>query len=594
MNSKDRNHGLPTNMKDDIARVPTLEPELGNLSKYWQEHSWETRDELFQLGDAIGSNDIIGLRPIYRKDLPKEYIAYWEVKMNGKTGEKYLIISAAKETGDHRLVQEGALPSPIDIMTDYARLRSHSCHRVYRLTPDGLMTCEDNNLKRTVAATRDVETNAEFQQRQWKKLDRQVKKALPRFKKAWRDLARRVTKLPEWRRFKWLSMKSGKMPTEKSSKHDSSSRHEHDDDYDDNYVTEEDDEMEAELAVRPGEVLKVPLIGKSCQVRIKFSGFGQIKRHGRKRKTWLNRWQKRLCRVLSDPCEGSDMTRVKWRYIKNTKMGDRYIGLQIVSSSQYVRKQLQGQEIRFRIEVEMNNRKTLVVNYGIMLRHSRRGRSVEGGDVNHYSIPHRHLFPDYKQHQHGLCMTGSGAVAWGMVLGYMDNLAYRVPESGYPKNILGLFPGTSPAPMTTTKYAQSAIENLFEKLESRCSLEDKAALTSPAKMERIGKWLNHTVLQLIIENDSLNKETATARAVQLLQKRVPVIISKERGDSLYHHYSVATRLRQRIHRYRNCKVTCSSWRTLVENEAYVHLGVGKYGNKWENIDTHFMAAILKK
>lgn len=82
-------------MKDDIARVPTLKPELGNLSKYWQEYSWETRDELFQLSDTIGSKiDIIGLRPIFRKDLPKDYIAYWEVKMNGKKGEKYLIISA--------------------------------------------------------------------------------------------------------------------------------------------------------------------------------------------------------------------------------------------------------------------------------------------------------------------------------------------------------------------------------------------------------------------------------------------------------------------------------------------------------------------
>jgi hypothetical protein len=69
--------------------------------------------------------------------------------------------SAAKETGDHRLAQEGALPSPVDIMTESARMLSHSCHRVYRLTPDGLMTCEDKTLKRTIAATRDIETNSE-------------------------------------------------------------------------------------------------------------------------------------------------------------------------------------------------------------------------------------------------------------------------------------------------------------------------------------------------------------------------------------------------------------------------------------------------
>lgn len=223
----------------------------------------------------------------------------------------------------------------------------------------------------------------------------------------------------------------GQVPTEKISKH-SKNRHEHDDDDYDIHDDDDDDEMEAELAHRPGEVLKVPLLGKSCQIRIRFAGFGQTKRHGRKRKTWLNRWQKRLCRVLSNPCEGSDMTRVKWRYVKNTKMGDRYVGLQIVSDSQYVRRQLQGQEIRFRIEVEMKGGKTLVVNCGIMLKQSRRGRSIEGGHVNHYSIPHRHWFPDYKQHRHGLCMTGSGAVAWGMVLGYMDNLAHRFPQSGYP------------------------------------------------------------------------------------------------------------------------------------------------------------------
>ena len=126
------------------------------------------------------------------------------------------------------------------------------------------------------------------------------------------------------------------------------------------------------------------------------------------------------------------MTKVKWRYVKNTKMGDRYIGLQIVSNSRYVRRQLQGQEIRFRIEVQMKNGKTLVVNYGIMLKHNRRGRSLQVGHVNHFSIPHRHWFPDYKQHRHGLCMTGSGAVAWGMVLGYMDHIAYKDTKSGIP------------------------------------------------------------------------------------------------------------------------------------------------------------------
>ena len=73
------------------------------------------------------------------------------------------------------------------------------------------------------------------------------------------------------------------MPTEKRSKH-GRKRIEHDNDDDDYEIDEDDnDEMEAELALRPGEVLRVPLVGKSCEVRIKFIGFGQRKRHGRRR-----------------------------------------------------------------------------------------------------------------------------------------------------------------------------------------------------------------------------------------------------------------------------------------------------------------------
>ena len=86
-------------MADDIATIPTKGPTMANTSKLWQRNaSWETHEELFQLSDAIGSSDIIGLRPVYRKDLPADYIAYWEVKLNGKTGEKYVIISAGTLT----------------------------------------------------------------------------------------------------------------------------------------------------------------------------------------------------------------------------------------------------------------------------------------------------------------------------------------------------------------------------------------------------------------------------------------------------------------------------------------------------------------
>lgn len=53
--------------------------------------------------------------------------------------------------------------------------------------------------------------NLQFEELRWRRLDRQVQRNLPRFRKAWDEQTRRVQKLPEWRRFKWLSMREGKV-----------------------------------------------------------------------------------------------------------------------------------------------------------------------------------------------------------------------------------------------------------------------------------------------------------------------------------------------------------------------------------------------
>lgn len=82
------------NFGDDYI-VVTRPPDLSNTSSAWHNNvSWETQEEFYTLSDAISQEDIMGLRPIFRKDLPRDYIAYWEAKINGKRGEKYVIISA--------------------------------------------------------------------------------------------------------------------------------------------------------------------------------------------------------------------------------------------------------------------------------------------------------------------------------------------------------------------------------------------------------------------------------------------------------------------------------------------------------------------
>ena len=66
----------------------------------------------------------------------------------------------ARQTGDHRLAEEGPLPSPSDMLSNQARRHGHSCHRVYRLRPDGLMACVDSTTNAFVAATRDIDSDS--------------------------------------------------------------------------------------------------------------------------------------------------------------------------------------------------------------------------------------------------------------------------------------------------------------------------------------------------------------------------------------------------------------------------------------------------
>ena len=81
----------------------------------------------------------------------------------------------ARETGDHRLAEEGSLPSPSDLLTNQALRNGHGCHRVYRLRPDGLMACEDTTTNKFVAATRDIDSNSWVCTSCFNKQDREVK-----------------------------------------------------------------------------------------------------------------------------------------------------------------------------------------------------------------------------------------------------------------------------------------------------------------------------------------------------------------------------------------------------------------------------------
>ena len=195
-------------------------------------------------------------------------------------------------------------------------------------------------------------------------------------------------------------------------------------------VEETDDGFKAELGLHPGDSVRIPLGEGFREVRIKFVGLRDGER--KKIKSWKKRWQKRLCRVLCNVCEGEgfhDMTTVNKRFFKLTKMGDRFIKVQVDVDETFVRRHLEGHEVRFKVELRTRGSNVMVLNYGIMLRSSRRRRSFSD---KYFTIPHEELFPRYRQHQHGQCKTGPGPVAWAKVLGYYDNIAAERSNSTYP------------------------------------------------------------------------------------------------------------------------------------------------------------------
>ena len=186
--------------------------------------------------------------------------------------------------------------------------------------------------------------------------------------------------------------------------------------------------LDAEFGLRPGDMVRIPLGSGFADVRIEFAGFKS--RALDRNRAWRNRWQKRLCRVLSDVCDGARQSvRRNSKFFKRTSAGDRYIKIKVHPDEHFVRKQLQGHEVRFQVKLYgRQSRAAIAINYGIMLKSHqlRRGRSVK--HEQYFDVPHEEFFPDYTQHHNGQCMTGSGPVAWAMVLGYYDNLVRRAPE----------------------------------------------------------------------------------------------------------------------------------------------------------------------
>ena len=156
----------------------------------------------------------------------------------------------------------------------------------------------------------------------------------------------------------------------------------------------------------------------------------------------------------------------------------------------------------------------------------------------------------------------------------------------------------TPLPLNMTKEVESLVNSIHSTLETHCTPQG-VGVTRPANMKRLQKWLGqrlHRDLPLVTYREHAGREADRAPALlaKLLQQGVPVVVSKQRGDTV-HHYVVATRLRQRSRMFRACDTKrgrCSDWTASTVSEMFVRQGLGGHGNRWENADTGFVSALL--
>lgn len=90
-----------------------------------------------------------GPRPVYRKDLGPNNIAYYEI-LSGD-GKEYFLLSSGSKTGDNRFVESGKIDAksqqyrPTDQLNMDAAKNGQTCFKHYRLSQAGIYMCEDRN-----------------------------------------------------------------------------------------------------------------------------------------------------------------------------------------------------------------------------------------------------------------------------------------------------------------------------------------------------------------------------------------------------------------------------------------------------------------
>lgn len=402
----------------------------------------------------------------------------------------------------------------------------------------------------------------------WRELDQMVNQSLKDFKQQWRQRSLQRRSRSDWATTDVDPRGGGKKKTG---------------------INEE--------ALFPGSVMKLALGERFRSVGVYIRNIGNSRMHHSSR----SEWQQRLCKVLVDVCKPEGSTKVNPIAIMETPNHLSYLKLEVRGNRTLVGNILEWREIGFVVEIKGRKNEVIKKHFAINLQSKRSRRSITTG-----SIPAEYNFPDYDQHDCCGCKSGCSPVAWAQVFGYFDRRARFVPDFFSP-TIYG--DKYTVAPLYLTYDVKRFVEDIRDEVETFCSNGEGA--TQRSKMHYIAPWFrarqgSRSRVATYVEKRKKRSTKSSggfiqrggsswiaSKAVYYLKYGYPVILSitLEGGG----HAVVATKYKQRSRSERQCDTTKTGWwwgertkencywKTVYDNEFFLHYGWGGYSNKWQEV-----------
>ncbi len=271
-------------------------------------------------------------------------------------------------------------------------------------------------------------------------------------------------------------------------------------------------------------------------------------------------------------------------------------------------------DVDFAVEIHDMDGKVRIRRYDVDMAPKRQKRFKEyksWSDYSSYSIPHEKIFPYYRQHMYRGCYVGCGNVAWAMIFGYFDRRSHD-RTSNYGTGSQGLYrsglDGSYGSDSERAPYSSDGeprmrryIERLNHITRTFCVGSEGATLIgrmddvlSFYKARQTGnprlvsdKWL--------LSYLGMYHEPIAAWTRARVREGWPVIVGTKVTWVSGFHFPVVTKYRTRSRRYRNCIIVlgvkiCGRWKTMHENDMYLHQGWGGYRDGWYPMKSFFSIA----